>query len=763
MKNTVKKILSSILAVVFIFSAVPSESLIEIFENTGFNFSGIIAAAADTDFKYTLLSNGKSYGISAGNTKLSGAVTLPSSYNGKSVTSINDGGFKNCKNITSITLPNTITEIGHNAFSDCTSLTSIRLSDKLQTLKYTTFKGCSSLTSVTLPGSLTSVSFYTFDDCPSLSSITVTSGSGNYSSQDGVLFNRDKTELVRFPEGKSGTYTIPSSVSSISGFAFKNCEKLTSVTIPETIKTIGKNCFENCKALSSVKILNGVQYIYGYAFSSCYNLTTVSIPASVKSIGDNTFYGCLKLSSVNVDSANKYYSSKDGVLFDLNKTKLIKYPATKSGSYNIPDTVSNIAPYAFEYAADLTSVNIPSSVINIGDFAFSNCTKLSSINVSPENFIYLSQDGVLFNSTGSELLYCPCGKSGAYTIPATVTSIVPSAFACCKKLTSVKIPDGVTSIKDETFKECRNLTAISIPDSVKSIGTNAFQYCNSLTIYAKSGSSTEKYAKDNKINFKAFLTSSVIPKLSSISQTSKGVTIKWSGVSLAESYTLYRKSGSSGYKALKTLTGKSYTDTTVKGGTKYTYTVKASNFGSNSGYNKTGISILFLSAPTVKLADKSGYVSVSWNKITSAKGYVIYKKTGSGSYKKLKTVTSGSTLSYSDKSVKSGTKYAYYVKAYNGSTYSGYKTAVTILYLSAPTLKVSKSSKYKLYLKWSKITGAKQYELQYRKTGSSTWKTAGITKSTACGVNFKGKYDWRIRSINGSTKSAFSSTLKTKV
>lgn len=167
-----------------------------------------------------------------------------------------------------------------------------------------------------------------------------------------------------------------------------------------------------------------------------------------------------------------------------------------------------------------------------------------------------------------------------------------------------------------------------------------------------------------------------VPK---VSNTTSGVKVSWSKISGAKSYIVYRKkNGDSSWTKLGTTTGTSYTDKTAKNNTTYLYTVKATNGSVNSAYNTSGAKIKFLSAPTLSSAtsSKSG-ITFKWKKVSGASGYYVYRKTGSGSYSKIATIKSGSTVSYLDKSAKKGKTYTYTVKAYNGSYTSSSKTGIS--------------------------------------------------------------------------------------
>ena len=153
------------------------------------------------------------------------------------------------------------------------------------------FSQSRNLRSVTIPNNV-SVNAGSFNDAPSITRIIVDTNNPEYSSVDGVLFNKDRTTLIRVPEGKSGRYTVPSSVRTIGGSAFRNCRNLTSVTIGSNVTTIDFNAFSGCTRLTSVTIPNSVTTIGGGAFSGCTRLESVTIGRNVTSIGARAFSGC---------------------------------------------------------------------------------------------------------------------------------------------------------------------------------------------------------------------------------------------------------------------------------------------------------------------------------------------------------------------------------------------------------------------------------------------------------------------------------------
>lgn len=195
---------------------------------------------------------------------------------------------------------------------------------------------------------------------------------------------------------------------------------------------------------------------------------SISIPASVAFIGEEVFNNCGNLTEINVDARNNAYSSIRGVLFNKNKTWLVRCPQKYDGTaYAIPPGVRAISEDAFR-GSRFTSVTLPASITFIGSGAFAYCSRLTGL-VIPEGAAFIGED-TFYN----------CFSLASISIPASVISIGKHAFRECSSLTELVIPDGVESIGSSAFFRCFGLASITMPETVTSIGRFAFGDCRNL-------------------------------------------------------------------------------------------------------------------------------------------------------------------------------------------------------------------------------------------------------------------------------------------
>ncbi len=346
--------------------------------------------------------------------------------------------FEDCKNLTSVTIAESVTKIGEKAFFSCDSLTDIVLPNNVVSVEAEAFRKCSSLNNITLPSGLTSISARLFSECTNLRSVT-----------------------------------IPNSVTGIGNYAFTGCKNLTSITIPSSVNAIGNSAFMNCNKLLEV-----------------YNLSELEINMGEEANGYVGYY------ALNIHTSDKQKScqwvSEDGFKYHLfylidyvgDKTEItlpddaVMYKYAFCGSklekVTIPSGVTSISKFAFEDCTYLTEITISDSVISVGGNAFSGCDQLN----------YNEHDNALYLGNGDNP-YLILVKAKETTISSCVihesTKVIgDDAFIWCGKLASTTIPNGVISIGEDAFR-CTGLSSIVIPNGVTSIGWGAFYQCKKLT------------------------------------------------------------------------------------------------------------------------------------------------------------------------------------------------------------------------------------------------------------------------------------------
>ena len=618
-------------------------------------------------------------------------ITIPNS-----VTSIGDSAFYDCASLTSITIPDSLTNISTSTFSGCTSLTNITISDSVASIGEYAFYGCISLTSITIPNSVTEIGIFAFSGCTSLVAIDVATGNKNYVSVNGVLYNKDKTAIICYPAGKKDkNYKILDSVTSISGGAFYSCISLKSITIPNSVTEIGLGAFGCCTSFTSITIPDSVTSIGTWAFNNCINLTSITIPNSVTSIGGWAFSYTALLG--NQATAEKYVGN-----WVVDCDNDVSSAIIKNGTVGIADK-------AFDDCESLTSITIPDSVTEIGGGAFGGCESLTSITIP---------DSVTEIGNGA---FWGCRSLESITIPNSVTCIGDDAFSRCTSLTSITIPDSVKSIGSSAFDGCENLKSIKIPDSVRSIGSSAFYGCTSLTSIAIPYGVTN--IDDGTFEDCTNLTSITIPNsVTSIGDGAfknctslKSITIPdsvtcidgwaFSNCTNLTSTTLSNSVLSIGEYAFYYCTSltsitipKSVTDICSMAFGYYEFgTAKIKNFKiycypgtAGEQYAKdNGFDYELITAE--KLANVTGFkvksltstnVTLQWSKNVNASGYEIEQYKG-GKWTNVAKITSNATTSYTVKGLAAGTAgYQFRIRAYrnesSGKVYSAYSSTVKV-------------------------------------------------------------------------------------
>ena len=386
------------------------------------------------------------------------------------ITEIGSCAFQQLENLTAVSLPNSLRVIGSDAFWHCGKLTVLELPEGLESIGANAFNGIG-LRAITIPASLTGIEGSPFSNCESLEQITVAKDNPRYSSDAaGVLYNKQKTALLRCPQRYSGSFTIPNTVEIIQNRAFYKCTDLLTVTLSGSVSVLDVYCFEGCTAMTSVSLPEGLLEIRYGAFADCESIWQFQFPASLQSLNSAAFGGCSSVERYLVDAGNSVYCSDEaGVLYSKDHTRLILFPAQYAGSYTVPEGVVELA--WFGMCENLEELVLPASFVDPQSFAnrFMGCMNLRRIAAAPENPVFSEYHGAIYNKAQTELICCPIGMEGSYTVAPSCKTICSNGFNGCAKLAEVILPAGLETIDIDAFFDCVSMKSIRIPASVTSI------------------------------------------------------------------------------------------------------------------------------------------------------------------------------------------------------------------------------------------------------------------------------------------------------
>lgn len=379
-------------------------------------------------------------------------ITIPNS-----VTNIGDNAFNNCSALTQITIPDNVTNIGYNAFTNCSALTQITIPNSLTSISNGVFNGCSALKEITIPNNITSIGEYAFYRCSALTQMTVLASEPPKLSYLGININIPiyvhKQVLEKYKRNNDWKDFNLQELTYEYKNLYYNITDLTNMTAEVTYESyMDENNYSSLPAVVTIPEtvnLYGDEYritgIGENAFYGCNRLTQVTIPKSVTNIGENAFAYCNALKEINVESGNTAYCSEDGVLFNKDKTILIKYPIGKTNaSYTIPNSVTSIGHSAFNGCSALQDITIPNSVTSIGEMVFAQCSALTQVNMGNN-----------------------------------VKEIGSGAFRYCTEIKQITIPSTVISIGIEAFYRCYSLNQMTIHAiEPPTLGNDAFYLVN---------------------------------------------------------------------------------------------------------------------------------------------------------------------------------------------------------------------------------------------------------------------------------------------
>lgn len=249
-------------------------------------------------------------------------LEIPAELEGKKVSAIGMNAFTGNNVITDLVIPEGVTTLYWYSFNTCRNLETVTLPDSLEFIDGWAFERCSRLKTISIPANVTRINGGAFAQNSSMTSITCDPSNKNYVSVNGVLFTKDMKELVAYPGGIQGGYTVPATVNHIGDAAFYGALGLDSVTILGNLDFIGFEAFAECSKLTDVAIRDGVNYVGYWAFRGCNGIKSLTVPQSVTNIGDQAFgfaYADQKMSGFSLrgykDSAVNFYAIRHDIPF----------------------------------------------------------------------------------------------------------------------------------------------------------------------------------------------------------------------------------------------------------------------------------------------------------------------------------------------------------------------------------------------------------------------------------------------------------------
>ena len=559
-----------------------------------------------------------------------------------------------------------------------------------------------------------------FDYASKLEAIYVDSKNPYLTTDNGILYSKDKTILVSYPANCSQTkYVMPDNVCEMSFNAFYGAKNLKEIWLSEKL---GVN-------------ISGATYFLG-----CRNLESINVPES-----NSTFY------SVDGVLFGKDFYSVDGFLFGKDDSCLISYPQNKKDSkYEVPTTVKSIVSEAFEGNTNLSTVIIPDNVTEINGSAFMDCTSLSKV-VLPSNLKEIAY-----------YTFSNCSSLTDIDIPASITTVGACAFLNCSSLKNVTIPFNVTEIMIYAFGY-----RSESPDF------NVYQKKNNFKIYCYSGTAGEQYAKDNGFDYELL----EMPTLSKVTGVKLGgraadaLRINWTKNASADGYIVEMYQGNKWVRVAKITSNNTTTfrKAGLKAGTAYKFRVKAYKMsGKTAVYGAYSATVAARTNPSVikgaKLTGRAAdALRINWSKNTSADGYIVEMYKGN-KWVRVGKITNNSTTTFRKAGLKASTVYKFRVRAYkmSGKTalYGNYSATVTARTNPSAVkgVKIAGKAKDALRVNWTKNSSAQGYIVEMYKGGkwvriakitngnTTTFRKAGLAKNTT--------YKFRVRAYHMSGKTA---------
>lgn len=611
------------------------------------------------------------------------------------VRSIMEGAFAGEIYLESVTLPDSIEFIGYSAFAN-TAIKTVMLPKKLENFNGTIFNS------------------------ESIIQYNVSPENPYFKSVDGVVYSKDMTELVAYPIGRyanggENTFKIPESVMEIGDYAFYKCSH-SSFTIPGTVKSIGMQAFAGNVNLSTLNIMNGVESVYDGAFLACNALKSIHLPTSVNYIGycsfgfvyELDFYGLLMMleqkdishGTITWENAEYYawlagYSLDTFIYCAVYEDAKIYAPTNSAGHnyckmFGVTYKASQaIIPKLVSAEQTVDGVGIQWTLSSDADGYYvyrknksGDYEKIATVK-GKETLSYTDTKAYSsYKNTYTVKAYNSNGVS-RYFVDGISTYYIATPKLSSAKNTASGIKVSWKKVSGATNYEVYRKTDVEnqweymgTVSKSKNYFTDTYVINEQTYIYTVRAYDNNSVSEYNKNGISTKCVSA--PKLSKVKNTSFGVSVSWKKVSGATSYRVYRKTSGGDWELIKKLNNETftYTDTTAKSGIKYTYSVKALNKPTVSGYNYKSIEYLKKPVVTSAKSTRTG-ITVNYSKTPGADKYYVYRRlSGEEEWTRIAVVKGNSTLSYKDETAKKGETYYYTVRAYSGSYKSAYDNKI---------------------------------------------------------------------------------------
>ena len=434
------------------------------------------------------------------------------------VRGIESEAFRNCRNLTSLQLPSTLIHISSSSFANCVQLAEINLPKAFWGFESSAFNESS------------------------FTAINVDEDNPDFTSEDGVLYDKNMTKVLAFPTKKTGSYRVPSTVTSLSTSVVNNVS-INELIIPASVTEIkGNNSMmyygttnEGIKKLviedgdTELEIGQGTNsiglyddyntYINGYTmFNRVENLylgrnikhsnstnlcfagsplTNIEIGAKVTRFPKYSFVSCYGIQKINVKGGFKQWCDFDftqsgtnplesygSAMPGMNNTsKQVLFDGQELlGDFVVPTEITKLPSHALQAGCSgVTSLTLHDGITEIGDGAFRGLSNLKTITITGTSANFKVVENVLYDNGETKILCFPQLRQGDYDMPSTITTVAAYQFYHCTGLTGITLSENIADIGISAFEGCTSLPTITIPASVDSIGSNAFNDCTALT------------------------------------------------------------------------------------------------------------------------------------------------------------------------------------------------------------------------------------------------------------------------------------------